>query len=171
MEIQKDTITYDGFIVINEDGNPVTGLLDGNFTRKLYDPDKSEVSGTISVTISEIGNGLYNVSFTPNKLGNWVLVVYHSTYFPWGKGDNYECVEFVTNNVMELLKRILGLSQENYRIFNPVYDSNKSMTSAIIKIYPTAGDVDVDTNVIAQYQINATYDSQNRMTGYKVKKI
>ena len=108
MEIQKDTITYDGFIVINEDGNPVTGLLDGNFTRKLYDPDKSEVSGTISVTISEIGNGLYNVSFTPNKLGNWVLVVYHSTYFPWGKGDNYECVEFVTNNVMELLKRIHG---------------------------------------------------------------
>jgi len=171
MEIRKDAITYDEFIVIDEDDNPVTGLVDGNFTRKLYDPDKNEVSGTISITISEIGDGLYKVSFIPNKLGNWVLVIYNITYFPWGKGNSYQCVTYIRDNVMELLRRILGLSQENYRVINPVYDGNNSLINGKIRIFPTATDCNNNTNHIAEYQITATYDSQNRMSGYKVIKL
>jgi hypothetical protein len=45
------------------------------------------------------------------------------------------------------------------------------MTSAIIKIYPTAIDCDADTNETAEYHISATFDNQAKMTGYKVKKI
>jgi hypothetical protein len=69
-----------------------------------------------------------------------------------------------------LVKRIGGLCQENYRIFNPTYDSHNNMTSATIKIYPTAADVDANTNAIASYTVNASYDSHNRMSSYKVKK-
>jgi len=171
MDIKKDTITYDEFIVMDESDNPVTGLLDGVFTRKLYDPDKNEVSGTISVTISEIGDGLYRVSFTPNKLGNWVLIISNTTYFPWGKGDSYRCVTYITGSVVEYLQRILGLSQENYRVINPQYDGNNSLINGKIKIYPTATDCNNNTNHIAEYQITATYDSKNRMSGYKVIKL
>jgi len=70
-----------------------------------------------------------------------------------------------------MLRRILGLSQENYRIFNPVYDVNSSLTSATIKIYNTASDCEANINPIATYQLRSGYDVQNRMNSYKVKKI
>ena len=172
--IKKDTTSHDDFVVMDENDNPVTGLSDVNFTKILFDPDNNEVaniSGGIPVTITEVGDGVYKVSFTPDKLGDWFLIVYNSTYFPWGKGNGYKCVEYLTNNVVELLRRILGLSQENYRIFSPNYDSRKNLLSALIKIYSSASDVDTDTNPFAQYQIVATYDSKNQMNSYKVKKI
>lgn len=71
----------------------------------------------------------------------------------------------------ELIKRIAGLCQENYRIFNPTYNNRGELTAGTIKIYPSASDVDADTNAIAQYSISATYNSQNKMTSYKVKKL
>ena len=75
----------------------------------------------------------------------------------------------------ELLKRIGGLCQENYRIFNPTYTTNNKfrqscMTSGTIKIYPTATDVDTDTNSIATYEVIATYNNNAEMTSYKVKR-
>lgn len=75
-----------------------------------------------------------------------------------------------TGSFAELIKKIAGLCKENYRIISPSYDTSDNMTSATIKIYPSASDVDADTNVIATYNVTATYDGQNRMTGYKVKK-
>jgi hypothetical protein len=174
MDIEINKEAYDEFIVLDEDNNPITGLIDGDFTRKLFDPDDLEVaniSAGISVSITEIGNGFYRVSFIPNKLGNWILVVYNSTYFPFGKGASYSCIEYSNADLGQALDRILGLSQENYRIFNPVYDNRNNLLRGTIKIYSSALDVDTDTNSIAQYEISSTYDNKNRMTGYKVKKL
>jgi archaellum component FlaC len=70
-----------------------------------------------------------------------------------------------------ILRRALGLAQENYKIISPVYDSNGNMTTATIKIYPSASDCDADTNVTATYNVISTYDSNHRMATYKVKKI
>lgn len=174
MYIKKDTQFKDEFIVLDEDNSPVTGLTDEDFTHNLYNPSKNEVSNIsagVPVTIEEIDNGLYRVSFIPDTLGNWVLIVYHSTYFPWGKGDNYICVNILWNDLETLIKRILGLSQENYRIFNPQFDRNNNMISGTIKIYSSANDVDTDTNSIAEYEINANFNLRtNLMTSYKVKK-
>lgn len=68
-----------------------------------------------------------------------------------------------------LIKRILGLTQENFRIFNPVYDGNDNLLSATIKIYPTKVDCDADTNAIATYSQVATYTGNN-MNTYKITK-
>lgn len=68
----------------------------------------------------------------------------------------------------DLVKRILGLTQENYRIFNPSYDGN-NLVSATIKIYPSKADCDADTNVLATYSMVATY-SGVKMDTYKVTK-
>jgi len=69
-----------------------------------------------------------------------------------------------------ILRRIVGLGQENFRIFSPIYNTNGDMTFATIKIYPTAGDCTADTNITAIYELTAVYDTNNRMTSYKVIK-
>ncbi len=174
MKITKDIITYDEFVVLDEDTNPVTGLTPGNFSTILYDPDKNEVSNIsagISITFEELGDGVYRVSFTPNQIGSWILIVYHNTHFPYGKGANYQCEEY---DIEDMVKRILGLSQENYRIFNPIYvtkNQQRCMTSATVKIYPTSADCEADTNVLSEYEITATFANDATMTSYKTKKV
>jgi hypothetical protein len=80
----------------------------------------------------------------------------------------------VSGSFADLIKRIGGLCQENYRIFNPTY-VNKSgtpcMTSATIKIYGSASDCENNVNPIAEYAVTATFDSQAKMQTYKVKKV
>jgi hypothetical protein len=171
--ITLNTVVYDDFMVLNKHNVPVTGLVNSDFTKILYDPDETErfnVTGGIDINVVELGNGLYRVNFIPDKTGNWILAIYNATHFPYGKAENYFCVEAWFDELAEILKRIVGLSQENYRIIHPVYDTKRNLISGTIKIYPTSIDVDTDTNAIAQYQISATYDNKNQMTGYKVKR-
>jgi len=164
--IKKDIINYDNFEVLDEDNTEITGLTSGDFTIKLYNPSGTEVSSSVTVTITELENGLYRASFTPNVIGNWLLVIYHVTYFSYGKGNDYECVDALFDDV----QLILGLVQHNFRIVSPVYDSNHLLTSATIKIYPTASDVTNDTNEIASYSMTAVYNASGEMTSYKVVK-
>jgi hypothetical protein len=74
------------------------------------------------------------------------------------------------NNLDAQIKRILGLVQENFRIVDHVYNSDNTLASATIKIYPTDGDCDADTNAIATYNMTALYDSSSRLVNYKVTK-
>jgi len=77
----------------------------------------------------------------------------------------------IVTEIGEQLKRILGLSQENYRIFNPQYDRHNNLIAGTIKTYSNANDVDTDTNPIAEYEITANFNLRtNLMTSYKVKK-
>jgi hypothetical protein len=92
--IEKDNINIDDLIVLDENDNPVSGLIKANFTIKLYNPNGDEVADDeMSISFEEIGDGVYRVGFTPDELGNWSLLIYHITYFPFGKGENYNCVD------------------------------------------------------------------------------
>lgn len=171
--IVRDQIAYDEFIVLDKKNVPVTGLVDGNFTKILYDPDGNEranTTGGVAVTVNELGNGAYRLNFTPDKNGNWFLIVYHATHFPWGKGENYIASESSIASIAEDLKRVLGLVQENYRVFETQYDNRRNMTYGKIRIYPTPTDVDNNTNPIAEYEVVASYNKSNHMIGYKVKR-
>lgn len=86
---QKDVNRPDFFEVLDADDNLVTGLVQGSFTVELWDPTDTEVSGSISVTITELANGNYKTEFTPNAVGHWLLVIKHATYFPYGKREDY----------------------------------------------------------------------------------
>ena len=72
-------------------------------------------------------------------------------------------------NETDKIGRLLGLSQENFRIFNPVYDSFGNLLSSTIKIYLSKLDCDNNINPIAVYNQTATFN-KNLMTGYKVVK-
>lgn len=92
-EIQLNVIAYDTFVVINPaDSSLVSGLVDGNFTKELYNHLGAEVSGVITVTITELGNGKYRLSWTSNAEGPWSLTIYHPTYLPTGVTNDYTCV-------------------------------------------------------------------------------
>jgi hypothetical protein len=66
---------------------------------------------------------------------------------------------------------IKGLVQNNFRILSPSYDASNNLTTATIKIYPTATDTNNDTNSIASFALSATYDVNNNMATYKVTLI
>ena len=68
------------------------------------------------------------------------------------------------------IKRILGLTQENFRITSTTYNAAGLLTSATTKIYPTKADCDADTNPIATYLLTAVYDAENNCTSYKMTK-
>lgn len=66
---------------------------------------------------------------------------------------------------------ILGLVQSNTVISNQTYDVNNNLTSATIKIYPTATDANNDTNIIKTFNMSATYDGNGLLNNYKVIEV
>lgn len=91
---KKDVPLVDDFGVTNAAGAKVTGIAPAAFTPvTLFDPTGTDrgPDGTndITITISELGDGRYRTSFTPDATGDWILTVTHPTYFPEGKSNNY----------------------------------------------------------------------------------
>lgn len=68
------------------------------------------------------------------------------------------------------IKHILGLSQQNYRLSNHVYDSGNRLTSVIIKIFNNKNDCENNINNFATYTMNAEYDTTGLLIDYKVTK-
>lgn len=64
--------------------------------------------------------------------------------------------------------RLLGLSQENYRIVDQAYDSNNKLTTASVRLFGSKADTDANTNPVAVYAVTATYDTQGLLVDYKV---
>jgi len=74
------------------------------------------------------------------------------------------------------LERILGLSQENFRIKDQVYASFgpnavKRLTQATYRIYGSASDCQSDINPIGEYTMAASYNAEGNCTGFQVIKI
>ncbi len=105
--IKKDVEFEDDVIVVNRFGTLQTGLVDGDFTKKLYNPDSNEVSGSISVVVTELGDGSYRVAFTPDALGLWLLILTNSTHFPFGQSANYLCIDNLNDDLATKLDTLL----------------------------------------------------------------
>lgn len=162
-------ILNEDFTVIDSDRELVTGLVNGDFTKNLFDPSGNEVSGVIGITISELGNGHYRATLTLNEVGTWYMVVYHSTYFPWGKQDYIQVFNNGFDSIGELITRILGLTQENQYIDNASYDDDNNLVSCRIRIYDDQTKVGTGSNVVATYLVTAGY-TDNLLDYYKVVK-
>ena len=171
VKITQNSTFYLELFVTGSNGKGVSGL---NTTYKIY--QSSNDSLIDSGNLTEVGGGIYKKGYTFSNLGQFRIVY----YTPSGYEDKVltiKVVEETADDFSEIhakLNRILGLSQENYRILNPTYiyiGGAAHMTSGIIRIYPSASDCDNDTNHIAEYQITAVYDNEGKTTSYKVTKI
>jgi len=82
--------TFHNFLVANSAGVPVTGLVNANFTKLLFNPSHIEVSGSIPVTVTELSGGAYFAEFTPNVIGTWFVVIFNAANFPQGQGGEVQ---------------------------------------------------------------------------------
>ena len=90
---------FDDFSVTDNDNILIPGINTSEFTYHLFDPLNNEVSSTITVIVNELGYGHYRINFFPNKIGSWYLVLYHESYFPWGKAASFNVVKKEKNRV------------------------------------------------------------------------
>jgi hypothetical protein len=90
----------DELYVIDGDGTPITGILDAQWVKVLYNPSGIDVSGSITVTVTELGDGIYRVTFTPNVDGSWALVlenVANDVRF----SSNYQSAQNTTDDIAD----------------------------------------------------------------------
>jgi uncharacterized protein YoxC len=139
-----------GFTEIEESISEMTDVVN------LLDNKVSYISGTTY----EMNQNVINMTDNVSDMTDAVNIMSNEV------NDMFIAV----NNLDAQIKRILGLVQENFRIVDHVYNSDNTLASATIKIYPTDGDCDADTNAIATYNMTALYDSSSRLVNYKVTK-
>ena len=164
---------YENFSVIDEARTLASGIGVNDFNVDLFNPDGTEVSDSIGVSISELGNGHYRAKFIPNQVGMWYMVVYHSQYFPWGKSDDIQVYTSDLSKIASELSRVLGLTQENYMLYDTNYvdyQGAKLLSGAKIRIYSDAESVGTDNNILTTYQITSTWNGDELNT-YKVTKV
>ncbi len=125
------------------------------------------------VSMSELGDGWYKYEFDGDEDLEYAIRCDGGTDLTNAERYTFAGSEIKSHIVEpnERLKRILGLVHENYRIIDPIYDNHNNMISGVIKTYPSAEDVENDTNPIAEYLVTAEFDPKRRLTGYKTKKI
>ncbi len=71
----SETVSYE-FTVCDDDGNRITGLLDTAFGKVVF---KNGAGTGISATVTEISNGVYNVSFSHTGVGRYMIQIDCST--------------------------------------------------------------------------------------------
>lgn len=160
----------EAFSVMDISNNLVSGIPLSEFSCHLFNPLDAEVHSSTHVTFSELGHGHYRASYIPNKVGNWVLVAYHPVYFPWGKSNNIQIYANDFDSISVMLKKVLGLVQENFYVDQTIYDANSNLTSSRVRIYKDNISVGSESNIIETYLMAATYSGQ-QMTSYKMEKL
>lgn len=163
------SFVYEHFSVVNESNTLIESIPISAFSIDLFEPNG--VESNINVDIIELGNGHYKTIFIPDKVGTWYLIVYHDTYFPWGKAGEIEVYSSDFTNIQEDVSQILGLVHSNIFIDNPEYDNNNNLISARIRIYSNSISVGTNNNVIGEYQITAPSSGPGKFITWKQIKI
>ena len=159
-------------------GVPKTGLTPTLDVWKLS--DNSQV--VTNQAMSEVGGGLYKYFFSGYQAteeygvrcdGGNELINAERYSFAGNEGfhdDIYDIQQTVTS-IETLTRRVLGLSQENYRLFDTSYDiSGQRLTGCTIKLYGSKADADADINHTARYTMTAEYGMSGQLSDYKVVK-
>ena len=161
-----------------EAGTPKTGLTP-NIDIWRVDNNSQVVTGQ---AMTEVGGGFYKFDFTAyDPQHDYAVRCDGGSGLPTGDRYVYAGNEGYHDDIKDiqdsltalevLIKRILGLSQENYRLFDTVYDaSGQRLTACTIKIYGSKADTIADTNPIATYSMVSTYDVDGQLGTYRVTK-
>ena len=136
--------------------------------------DNSDIANAVwSTNISTYNSGTAGASLQSASSGN---VDYESMATSvWGTdpysitGDN--TVASMMINTSDRTIRILGLSQENFRYIDQIYDNSGRLLSGNIVIYTSASDLETNSNVTAQYNVTSLYDVEGNLVDYSVKRF
>jgi len=159
---ELNTAYFLELFVTDLSGSPVTGLSP---TYVIY--KSSDNSVVDSGSFIDEGNGVYHASYTFSALGQYYII--YST--PVNYTDEIENIMVIDRYAREDdLLRALGLTDENKKILDTEHNSDGQLTHAIIELYPSAIDFDNNTNVMATYEYNATYNGSGLMLTMGIKR-
>ena len=164
----KDQPVDECFTVSDGYGNLISGLdTTTAFTAYIYNPDGNNVTSSVNPSFTELGDGNYKLTFTPNTNGVWYVNVTEPTYFPWGKNDDVYVDEYDLSGVYEIVRKTLGLVHHNMYIDDPTYDEFGNMISARVRIYDDASNVGTNTGVVETYRIESDAEACGQFTYWK----
>jgi len=146
----------------------------------VYKPDGSVVINGVTMLETSI-SGVYEYDVTFDSawgVGDFLIRCIDETILAEDfytvhilSEDDWFATHSDIENIKEKIIRILGLVQENFKLYDCIYDTNGNLIEGKIKIYETSNDLENDINPIAIYQISAQYDDNGNCTKYKVIKI
>lgn len=160
-------------------GSPVLGLTLAQILFTVKSVKKSDNSVLTPVNaqaaIAEVGGGLYLYEYAgaDPTLYNYAWYAQYTGAtevdgaYVYGESD----VEGEVLTVNTLVSRVLGLVQENQYIDNTTFDVDNHMLTARLRTYTDAVSVGTAANVLATYDITATYDVNGDMVTFKVVKV
>jgi hypothetical protein len=102
------------FVVYDSSDAAVTGLGDGDFTKRLT---KDGANSATAVTIAEVGNGRYTATFTPAATGHFHLLVIHATHSPRGWQEDFDVTTDGAPSLSDITAAILaGVIETGYTL-------------------------------------------------------
>jgi len=164
MRIDKNSTYFMEVLLVDSTNNRVEGK---NVYYKIY---KSETNSLVEEgQLEDMGNGLYRKEYVFSQVGQFRI----EYLLPEGWTDKVETVivtesQTVLSDMRDMIKRILGLSQENYILVPLEYNRFLQLTKGRIKIYDTASDCISEINEKNSYYIEAEYDNEGKLIKYKV---
>lgn len=160
--LNKDTTYYLETLVLDSQGDPITSL---SVTYKIIRSSDNVLID--SGSLIHKSDGVYQASYLFDTIGQYRILYITPTQYT----DDIETIlveNISRQDIYDIAIRTLGLSQENYRLTEQVYDANNCLTSAKIAIYNSATDTENEVSPIAEYTVSATYDGNQRLIDYKV---
>ena len=154
----KDKQVIEYFTVSDSSGNLISGIDSSAFNIFIYDSTSTEVSNIIGGYFTDLGDGNYKYSFTPNMNGIWYVVVTHSIYFPWGKTDDIYVDTENLSGIYDIVIKTLGLVHHNVYIDQTIYDEHSNMMSARVRIYSNKDSIGTNDDIIETYLITSNSD-------------
>ncbi len=162
-----DELVSEHFTIADSNGDLVTGVAPISISLFVYNPSGGEVSGSVGGSITELGEGNYKYTFTPDVIGTWYVVATHSTYFPWGKTDDVQVFNVDIDDVYVSVEKTLGLSRHNIYIDDATYDEHGNMVSARVRTYSDPASVGTSSDVIETYRITSDGTECGQYTFWK----
>jgi len=175
-EINKDTTYYLECLVTDKNGDGAV-LASGEVV--TYKVIRSDTNTTVaSGSLTDVGDGVHQGSYYFDTLGQY-RVIYETPTKYVNSMETVNVLNFGTGGGAgsgldaDKLNRILGLVHENIRIEQPVYNKTGDLTDGVITLYPSATDLENDTNAIAVYEIKTQYKpgSKRLVEEYICKRI
>ncbi len=164
-------IVSEHFTIVDSDDNLIPGVDPASITLFVYNPSGTEVSSSVGGSISELGNGNYKYTFTPDVVGTWYVVATHPTYFPWGKTDDVQVFNVDIDDVYDNVIETLGLVHRNIYIDQTVYDEFGNLQNARVRTYSDSASVGSDSNVIATYNITSSSSETGKFDIWQQVKV
>jgi hypothetical protein len=180
-EVTQDTVSEFPILLVDSAGNAVTGVLKTQVTPYLKkaggsftlvpqadfdwnEEDATNCPGHYTLTMN--ATGIANNRL--DTLGSLQLVLPERTTAP--AYIQYPLFGYVVPMVYwEVLRRLRGWGNVNYRLFPTVWNSvHGEIEAATVKIYPTQADADADTNAIETGTLTAVFDVDGLITSYKL---